>query len=313
MYDPSIGRWLTPDPIGFDGGDPNLYRFVGNSPTNSTDPSGLIDPRNITDGESQTLTGSKFDFMGGKGEVEAFTNVELKGRSYKHAIRLKFSASVPVDDAHWLQIIRFRSFNVADNTENKPRADRAYDYVTGCESGQWMSSNMGIGGAAGLVTSMGPGVRFYTMGQQFGSWSLDTYLDNNPYYDQSGGITLRSSKEISVFDQPVPDVNSVTKNKYMIVEAKSYLVANGKPYYEVEWNLRVTINPAAKADGPLVQQFSYQFTKVSGRPINAAGLPDFLKQPKLPIGIGLNRRGPGSLDYKPPQSFEVSNPIVFPK
>lgn len=40
MFDPSVGRWNTPDPIGFETGDPNLYRYVGNSPTNFTDPSG---------------------------------------------------------------------------------------------------------------------------------------------------------------------------------------------------------------------------------------------------------------------------------
>ncbi len=40
-YDPSTGRWLSQDPIGFAGGDANLYRYVGNSPTNATDPSGL--------------------------------------------------------------------------------------------------------------------------------------------------------------------------------------------------------------------------------------------------------------------------------
>ncbi len=42
MYDPNVGRWLTEDPIGFRGLDANLYRYVGNSPTNYTDPSGLI-------------------------------------------------------------------------------------------------------------------------------------------------------------------------------------------------------------------------------------------------------------------------------
>lgn len=41
MYDPTLGRWLEQDPIGFDAGDMNLYRFVGNDPTNSVDPSGL--------------------------------------------------------------------------------------------------------------------------------------------------------------------------------------------------------------------------------------------------------------------------------
>lgn len=40
-YDPATGRWISQDPIGFAAGDANLYRYVGNSPTNATDPSGL--------------------------------------------------------------------------------------------------------------------------------------------------------------------------------------------------------------------------------------------------------------------------------
>jgi RHS repeat-associated protein len=39
-YNPSIGRWISEDPIGFEGGDYNLNRFVGNGPTNGTDPYG---------------------------------------------------------------------------------------------------------------------------------------------------------------------------------------------------------------------------------------------------------------------------------
>ena len=39
-YDPTIGRWTSQDPLGFDGGDANLYRYVGNRPTFSTDPTG---------------------------------------------------------------------------------------------------------------------------------------------------------------------------------------------------------------------------------------------------------------------------------
>jgi hypothetical protein len=42
MYDPTIGRWLSEDPIGFEAGDANLYRYVGNGPANATDPSGLV-------------------------------------------------------------------------------------------------------------------------------------------------------------------------------------------------------------------------------------------------------------------------------
>src|SRR5262249_280120 len=39
-YDPSIGRWTSQDPVGFDGNDVNLYRYVGNRPTTATDPTG---------------------------------------------------------------------------------------------------------------------------------------------------------------------------------------------------------------------------------------------------------------------------------
>jgi RHS repeat-associated protein len=39
-YAPAIGRWTSEDPIGFDGGDTNLSRYVGNGPTNGVDPTG---------------------------------------------------------------------------------------------------------------------------------------------------------------------------------------------------------------------------------------------------------------------------------
>jgi len=41
-YDASTGRWMSKDPVGFEGKDANAYRYVGNSPTRSSDPSGLF-------------------------------------------------------------------------------------------------------------------------------------------------------------------------------------------------------------------------------------------------------------------------------
>ncbi len=41
-YSPSLQRFLSEDPLGFGGGDPNLYAYVGNRPTNLTDPGGQV-------------------------------------------------------------------------------------------------------------------------------------------------------------------------------------------------------------------------------------------------------------------------------
>ncbi len=42
MYDPTVGRFLNEDPLGFLP-DSNPYRYVHNSPTNHVDPTGLIE------------------------------------------------------------------------------------------------------------------------------------------------------------------------------------------------------------------------------------------------------------------------------
>jgi RHS repeat-associated protein len=41
-YDPAVGRWLSEDPIGFQAGDVNLSRYVGNEPIGKVDPKGLL-------------------------------------------------------------------------------------------------------------------------------------------------------------------------------------------------------------------------------------------------------------------------------
>ncbi len=41
-YDPEIGRFLSEDPLGLNGGDVNLYAYVGNNPLRFNDPSGEV-------------------------------------------------------------------------------------------------------------------------------------------------------------------------------------------------------------------------------------------------------------------------------
>ncbi|MDD5452108.1 MAG: RHS repeat-associated core domain-containing protein [Desulfovibrionales bacterium] len=40
-YDPNVGRFISEDPIGFEGGDVNLYAYVGNNPIMLIDPLGV--------------------------------------------------------------------------------------------------------------------------------------------------------------------------------------------------------------------------------------------------------------------------------
>jgi RHS repeat-associated protein len=47
-YDPETGRWTAKDPIGFGGGDPNLYGSVLNDPLNFIDPSGTRGIADVT-------------------------------------------------------------------------------------------------------------------------------------------------------------------------------------------------------------------------------------------------------------------------
>jgi RHS repeat-associated protein len=42
-YAPGVGCFVSEDPLGFAGGDTNLYRYVHNRPTNATDPTGMVD------------------------------------------------------------------------------------------------------------------------------------------------------------------------------------------------------------------------------------------------------------------------------
>ena len=52
-YDPDIGRWTAKDPIGFAGGDTDLFGYVLNNPVNAVDPLGL---------EMYHIPGENYDF-----------------------------------------------------------------------------------------------------------------------------------------------------------------------------------------------------------------------------------------------------------
>jgi RHS repeat-associated protein len=62
-FDPVIGKWLSEDPIGFDGGDSNISRYVANRVTSMVDSNGLtlIEPGTETAVETMQGPGSTQD------------------------------------------------------------------------------------------------------------------------------------------------------------------------------------------------------------------------------------------------------------
>lgn len=58
-YSPTLGRFVTVDPIRYEAGDVNLYRFVGNSPGTGVDPWGLAAEKGCEDKEQDPCAFAK--------------------------------------------------------------------------------------------------------------------------------------------------------------------------------------------------------------------------------------------------------------
>jgi RHS repeat-associated protein len=72
-YSPTFQRFISQDPIEFLGGDPNLYRYVGDNPANDRDPSGEL------------LIGAAIGALVGGGE--AYASAKLQGLCETDALK----------------------------------------------------------------------------------------------------------------------------------------------------------------------------------------------------------------------------------
>ena len=84
-YDAKVGRFISPDPIGFAGGDVNLYSYVNNRPTMFIDPLGLKECCNQdwSDCFAKCVEKERFDLfatIGGLAGAHGFGTMPKVGR-----------------------------------------------------------------------------------------------------------------------------------------------------------------------------------------------------------------------------------------
>ena len=77
-YDPEAGRFISRDPIGFTGGDMNLYGYVGNNPLNAIDPMGLASYTGILNLTSAGFIGGGAVIWGSV-ETECIDGIKQQG------------------------------------------------------------------------------------------------------------------------------------------------------------------------------------------------------------------------------------------
>ena len=92
-YDPEVGRWLSKDPIRFNGGDTNLYGYVMQDPINLVDPSGLTPGDTINGyvyGAANYAVGAGYGVVGATYQAIGYTGGVAGGTA-------GFAASIPVN------------------------------------------------------------------------------------------------------------------------------------------------------------------------------------------------------------------------
>jgi hypothetical protein len=100
MFDPTIGRFFQEDPEGFDAGDPNLYRYVGNDPVNKVDPTGM-EPVAADKYKRFAEDKAKFEALRAQADGEGKANAEALRRlesAYKYKPDIKGGLKSRVDD-----------------------------------------------------------------------------------------------------------------------------------------------------------------------------------------------------------------------
>jgi RHS repeat-associated protein len=245
-FDPKSGRWIRRDPLGFGGGDQNLYRYVGNDPVNKLDPTGLQEATiERIGGREVKLADSTFPFGKGNGTVKAYEKATARGKktgkTLDDVIWLEFTSTADaVTKVHWLQFI--------------------YRY-------QLDANNMPVE-AISPVTKAGKTV-YFEYGEK--GRHVDANSLTDPFFDTHNPNDIRTQKCIAFFDKPGNDKEAGTLEDAAVFD--TYLFAGNKIVYHISWK-----RLAKFEDG----QWNVSYADIKGEKMKV--LPAWLKGDTLPGG-----------------------------
>lgn len=128
-YDPEVGRWTAKDPIGFAGGDVDIWGYTQASPVNYTDPLGLWDERVHRPSGTQFIddnyetgpffrTGAKYHFGVDRNWAELGMNnaaSEQEYNTYLHAWEDSFN---PAHSGFWNHALEWLPYYLSFRNDN---------------------------------------------------------------------------------------------------------------------------------------------------------------------------------------------------
>jgi hypothetical protein len=250
-------------PVGFQAGDTNLYRFVGNDATNEVDPTGLqgksrydFEFQNGTPEEKGLKDPKEVKFDGGEGEVKVWINATgrfLKFQdspevNYKDGIYISITATKGnVKDLHWLQFI------YRERIDAKTGASVEVEYPTETH-------------VQGKAVK-----RWNKTGKQNVHLDVAGTVDGNvAYYDEPYSVAkVRTDTTLGIYDAPTPNHDADYKETSFVAE--SFLVDDKakRVLYVVNWSIVST----KKTDGTWDDKMSATGQRVDRLPEYITNFP----------------------------------------
>jgi RHS repeat-associated protein len=236
-YDPKMGRWISQDPLGFDAGDSNLYRYVNNRATSASDPSGLeggideprvLTNKDVTNGPEFKLKDNKIELPDKKYVViRAFKGVVAKDFEMQSAIRIQ-AISNDKSVAKGIEFIQFvnREITFKDGTSPVFAVLVAKRKV----------------GAEEEKTD-------YFNKVNTKEWNVDSARNSSAYYAPNGASTYGRYGGIKEWEKSMLDQPGIYKDERFQTQKRNFrtfVVYKGEIIYQVFWSQTATWNKDKK-------------------------------------------------------------------